>query len=236
MPRYPARLAASLILTLDDPVRPFVKARKDILQREQQQLPASNRRLEEEIDKLENDPDIISMPSGGTKKLREDINKIDNEIKLQTQVLPQELIVANKNLEQKIQKITTFINKIKGARDNYAAGLKKIKDDLIAQSKGERGLTVGLSKNQQDFLNRIVAKEKDEFLTLGQKRTLDKNVKEATEAQSRIDANKRLLETKRIGNEKFIGEKGLADLRQRKKQIEQKISKNNLLITNIDQL
>mgnify|MGYP005989750051 FL=1 len=222
--------------TLDDPERPFVKARKDILQREQQQLPASNRRLEEEIDKLENDPDVISIPFGGVKKLKNEITKIDYEIKRQTKILPQELIVANKNLEQKIQKITNFIDKIKGGRDKYAAQLNKIKDDLIAQSEGKRGLTVGLTKGQQDFLNKIKAREKEDFLTPSQKRTLDKNVKEATEAQARVDANKRLLETKRIGNEKFLGEKGLTELRKRKQNIELKISKLNLLRANADQL
>lgn len=225
-----------LLRTTDDITRPFVKAKKSIIQREQQTLPNSIARLEKEIVKLESDPDVLSIKNLGPKKVKEKITKIDEEIKYQTKTLPQTLIIANKNLENKIAKVTSFINKIKGGRDQYAAGLKKIKDELIAQSKGERGLTVGLSKSQEEFLNKILAKEKEGFFTPTQRSTITKSLKEIAEAQSRVKANTLSLETRRKGNEKFIGELGLEKLRKQKKNLELQISKSNLLRANEDQL
>ena len=139
-------------------------------------------------------------------EVRERRKELADELKKDTDQVPA-LIEQNNKLLQSIEKTATFINKVKAAAKEFGEPLQRIKKDLEAQARGERA-TIGLSKKQVDLLNKIKEKEAQNFFTSKQKAAVNKALKTIDEIQVKIDKNIKLLETKRAGNEKFLGTEG----------------------------
>ena len=139
-------------------------------------------------------------------EVRERRKELADELKKDTDQVPA-LIEQNNKLLQSIEKTATFINKVKAAAKEFGEPLQRIKKDLEAQARGERA-TIGLSKKQVDLLNKIKEKEAQNFFTPKQKAAVNKALKTIDEIQVKIDKNIKLLETKRAGNEKFLGTEG----------------------------
>ena len=139
-------------------------------------------------------------------EVRERRKELVDELKKDTDQVPA-LIEQNNKLLQSIEKTATFINKVKAAAKEFGEPLQRIKKDLEAQARGERA-TIGLSKKQVDLLKKIKEKEAQNFFTPKQKAAVNKALKAIDEIQVKIDKNIKLLETKRAGNEKFLGTEG----------------------------
>ena len=78
-----------------------------------------------------------------------------------------------------------------------------------------------------DLLNRIKEKEAQNFFTPKQKASVNKALKAIEEIQGKIDKNIKLLETKRAGNERFLGRDGRKRLSDQIKQLDEIIRFNN---------
>ena len=111
----------------------------------------------------------------------------------------------------------------------------KIKEDLIAQSKGEKGFNIGLSKGQIEFLKKIKDQEKQLFLTKKQTAMIKKQIKEVENAQVRIEKNKANLLNKQKGTKDIISEDKVKELQAENKILNEQIRANNNLDTVIKQ-
>jgi len=167
-------------------------------------LPNKMARIDEEISiKLQDQRIRDNQQLQGIREQRKELVK---DLQKDTDKVP-ELIQQNNKLLQSIENTAKFINKVKEAAKQFGEPLQRIKKDLEAQAKGERA-TIGLTKKQVDLLNRIKEKEAQNFFTPRQKASVNKALKSIDEIQAKINNNIRLLETKREGNERFLGTTG----------------------------
>ena len=107
--------------------------------------------------------------------------------------------------------------------------MKKIKDDIEAQAKGQRK-TIGITKKQQALLESIKSKEANQFFTPSQKKAVTNSLNAIKKIQQSLDKNINLLQTKRQGNVKFLGDQGRKSLRQRIDGLNEIIKHNNKIL------
>ena len=214
-------------LSRDDIKDTIKDADQTLLQRFRSNLPKGMARVEKEIQNLVNDPRTRDPQS--LKGIRKKIDELETNLKVDAQGTDL-LIKANNNLNAKIESIAKLVNQIKGARDKFAQPLKKIKDDIEAQAKGQRQ-TIGISKKQQDLLNKIKSKEANEFFTPAQKSTVTKSLNAIKKIQKTIDDNITLLRTKGEGNRKFMGNKVRKFVRDQITKLQDIVSHNNKIMT-----
>ena len=177
-------------------------------------LPNKMARIDEEISIKLQDQRIRDNQQ--LQGIREQRKQLVEDLQKDTDKVP-ELIEQNNKLLQSIENTAKFINKVKEAAKQFGEPLQRIKKDLEAQAKGERA-TIGLTKKQVDLLNRIKEKEAQNFFTPRQKASVNKALRSIDEIQAKINNNIRLLETKREGNERFLGTTG-------RKRIQDEIAK-----------
>jgi len=171
-------------------------------------LPNKMARIDEEISIALQDSRIRDQQQlAGLKESKLDLI---NNLQKDTDKVPK-LIEQNNKLLQSIEKTAEFINKVKAAAKEFSEPLKRIKADLEAQARGERA-SIGLSQKQVELLNKIKAKEAQNFFTPKQRSSVNKALKTINEIQAKIGRNVRLLETKREGNERFLGTRGRQQL------------------------
>ena len=189
-------------------------------------LPLAIQRLEKELVKLQEDTKYRFPVE--LKSLREQKLKLEKELLDDTKQVGV-LVETNNKLNAKIENIAKLVNQIKGARDKFAAPLKKIKDDIEAQAKGQRK-TIGITKKQQALLESIKSKEANQFFTPSQKKAVTNSLNAIKKIQQSLDKNINLLQTKRQGNVKFLGDQGRKLLRQRIDGLNEIIKHNNKIL------
>ena len=193
------------------------------LQGFEKSLPNQMARIDDELSVKFQDSKIRSPEE--MIDVRESRKNLIDELKKDTAQAPK-LIEENNKLLQSIENTATFINKVKKAADEFGEPLRKIKEDLLAQARGERA-TIGLSKAQADLLDKIKQKEAQNFFTPRQRASVNKALKSIEQIQAKIDNNIKLLETKRAGNEKFLGQEGRKRLSDEIKKLDEIITFNN---------
>ena len=217
----------------DPKSRPLAKAKQENLEGEQQTLPNSLTELQSLKENLKKDPKIFG-DSTQSMSVRSKFKDNNRQLKNRKDLIKQ-LVNINKGLTNKAKDIVKFLEGMKTTRDKYAAPLLKIKEDLLAQAKGERGFNLGLSKGQIQFLKTIQQQEKKLFLTKKQTVLIKKKIKEVENAQVRIDKNKSNLLNKNKGTKDIISEDKVKELQAENKVLNEQIRLNNNLDTVIKQ-
>ena len=209
-----------------DADRPFVNSSKDFLEGVRDQTPRTLGSIEKKLAKLEDDPDIYNYYGEGQVqqlyKSRENIR----DIFASERKLASDFMKENKGLEKNIDVLRNYIKNIKKARDEYKSNLDSIKEDILAQSRGERGLNLGLSKKQIDFLNKIKEAETTKFFNPSQLRTLKEHIENIKKAQNKIETNKQAL-LNRDESSGFIREDRRTELSTRLKQLNRILRKQS---------
>ena len=217
----------------DPKVRPLAKAEQKNLEGEQKELPNSLGELQSLKERLKKNPKIF-VDSTQAMSVRNKFKDNNRQLKNRKDLI-NKLVNINKGLTNKAKNIVKFLEGIKSTRDKYAAPLLKIKEDLIAQSKGEKGFNIGLSKGQIEFLKKIKDQEKQLFLTKKQTAMIKKQIKEVENAQVRIEKNKANLLNKQKGTKDIISEDKVKELQAENKILNEQIRANNNLDTVIKQ-
>ncbi len=190
-------------------------------------LPNKLAKIEEEL-KVKQE-DSRTVPEEQMKSLYQGRDRLQKQLQKdagQAQVL----VDQNNKLLNSIENTAKFVNDVKAAAAKFAEPLKRIKDDLLAQAKGERR-TVGLSPKQVELLQKIQAKEAQQFFTAKQKASINKSLKTIKEIQNKIDRNIDMLKSKRQGNVKFLGDARRKQIRDEIAKLTDIISHNNSITT-----
>jgi len=217
----------------DTKQRPLAKSNQEDLVNEQKELPNSLSELQSLKERLQKDRRIF-YDSTEANRTRQNLADNKLELKQRKQVI-KNLVNDNKYLTDKAKNIVKFLEGIKVTRNKYAKDLLKIKQDLIAQSKGEKGFNLGLTKKQIAFLKKIEKQEKDYFLSTKQTKLIKQKIKEVEDAQKIINKNKQDLINKKQGAGEIISEERVKQLLLENKKYEETISINNNLNTVIKQ-
>jgi hypothetical protein len=189
-------------------------------------LPNKILKIEEEI--ANKQADSRARDLSNLKPLYESRQRLEKQLQKdagQSKVL----VDQNNRLLNSIENTAKFINDVKAAAAKFAEPLKRIKDDLLAQARGERR-NVGLSPKQVALLENIKAKEAQQFFTAKQKASINKSLKTIKEIQSKIDRNIGMLQSKRQGNIKFLGDAKRQQIRNEIAKLSDIISHNNSII------
>jgi len=211
----------------DTSQRPLAGAKEQELLNEQATLPNSLEELQSLKEKLRKDDLTWIYDQEGPiarAKLAD-----NNEILKERKRLINQIVNQNKGLTKKAKDTVKFLEGIKATRDKFAEPLLKIKEDLLAQAKGEKGLNIGLSKGQVDFLKKILKQEKELFLTKKQTAIIKKKIKEVEVAQKRIDANMRDLINKNKGVRDIISLDKVKEIQAENIKLNKEIGHNNNL-------
>ena len=213
--------------------RPLAKAGQEELVAEQKELPNSLEELKSLKQTLQKNPLIFKSIKEG-KETRKKLSDNKQELKERKFVIKQ-MVTQNSILTDKAKDIVKFLEGIKITRDKYANDLLKIKDDLIAQSKGEKGFNLGLTQKQIDFLKKIEKQEKDYFLSTKQTKLIKSKIKEVEAAQKTINENMQNLLNKRKGTKAIISEEKVRQITEENKRLDKQIGINNNLNTVLKQ-
>ena len=190
-------------------------------------LPKKIIKIEEELVNKQADPRARDLDN--LKPLYQSRERLEKQLQKdagQSKVL----IEQNNRLLNSIENTAKFVNDVKSAAAKFAEPLKRIKDDLLAQARGERK-NVGLSPKQVNLLESIKAKEAQQFFTAKQKASINKSLKTIKEIQNKINRNIAILKSKKQGNEKFLGDTKRKQIRDEINKLTDIISHNNSIIT-----
>ena len=213
---------------VDLKIRPKGKAGQEELVAEQKQLPNTLDELRAKKESLEQDKTLLTEDEAVSA--RQTLFENRKTLARRKRII-QNLVFQNKRHTKKAQNIVKFLEDIKLTRDKYAEGLLKIKEELLAQFRGQRGFNIGLSKKQIAFLKRIEQQEKAYFLSKKQTALIKKRIQDVEKAQKIIDQNTAKLRKKYEGTDDLISQERVNEIRNENAKLEKDLGKVSAVST-----